>query len=162
MSSPDEQQDAALWQTLVQREQAFYTARAAFIQGAADRIGVVCTALRSVAGRGTALRLFPMLTLAERQEAFADLVRVASVGHVDVQLARTAILNLPREWVLERIEAVAEPLLQRGDYEEYQRLLELYRDLDPGVTRRLAERAAAHADPDVREAGEDFLAALNG
>jgi len=39
-------------------------------------------------------------------------------------------------------------------------ILELYRLIDRDLTLRLAGRAAAHGDEDIREAGEDFLVAL--
>lgn len=158
MNSDAQSRDAALWQALVQAEGAFYGARAAFVTGAQDRVEVLRGALRSVAGRGTALRLLPLLPEAERMAVFDDLVAVASVGHADVQLGRNVILSLPRQWVLERIERVADPLLRGGDEEEYRRLLELYREIDPDLTRRLARRATEHENSDVREAGEDFLA----
>lgn len=82
---------------------------------------------------------------------------MASVGHADVQLARDVILTLPLPWVLERVEAAAEPLLREGAGEEYRRLLELYRLLDRGLMTRLATRSAQHTDADAREAGADFL-----
>jgi len=157
---PEVADDQALWRALVDRENAFYSARAAFMSGAAGRVAVLRSALRSAAERGTALRVVSILPVAERQALFDDLVRLASVGHADVQLVRDAILSLPPDWALARLEAAAEPLLRDGTDEEYRRLLELYIEMDPAVTRRLAHRAAQHADPHVREAGEDFLARL--
>jgi hypothetical protein len=62
--------------------------------------------------------------------------------------------------VLERVEAVAEPHLINGDLEEYARYLELYLLLDEELTRKLAQRALAHSDPDVVEAGQDFIEIL--
>jgi hypothetical protein len=41
--------------------------------------------------------------------------------------------------------------------EEYRPLLELYSLFDRDLTVRLARRAAAHDDTDIKEAGEDFL-----
>jgi hypothetical protein len=157
---PDATRDEALWRALVDREKAFYAARAAFMSGATDRVAVLRSALRSAAERGTALRVLPLLPVAERQALFDDLVRLASVGHADVQLVRDAILSLPRDWTLTRLEAAAEPLLQDGTDEEYRRLLELYVQIDPTLTRQLAARAVRHTDEHVREAGEDFLARL--
>jgi len=53
--------------------------------------------------------------------------------------------------VLERIEATTEPYLIDGGLEEYRRFLELYLLLDEELTRKLAQRALAHLDPDVDE-----------
>jgi len=153
--------DEVLWRALVDREKGFYAARAGFMSGAADRVAVLRSALRSVAERGTALRVLPILPLAERQALFEDLVRLASVGHADVQLVRDAIDSLPREWTVARLEGAAEPLLHDATDEEYRRLLELYVAMDDGITRRLAERASQHPDEHVREAGHDFLARLS-
>ena len=107
-----------------------------------------------------AMRLTKVLTPAELKALFPQLVALASWDHGMVQAARDRILSLPRDWVLQHIEEVAEPLLQEGDYVEYRRFLELYVQLDPELAARLARRAAAHADSDVKEAGEDFLEAL--
>jgi hypothetical protein len=65
---------------------------------------------------------------------------------------------LPRDWLVAHIERYAESLLGYEDYEEYRRLLELYSLIDRDPTLRLARRAAAHDDADIKEAGEDFLA----
>lgn len=152
--------DDVLWSALVNHENAFFAARAAFMSGAADRISVLRSALLSVAERGAALRLLKALPVTERQALFEELISLASVGHGDVHLVRAAICSIPVDWTLSRVEAAAEPLLRNGTYEEYRRLLELYIELDPALTRRLAERATRHADADIREAGEDFLARL--
>ena len=53
-----------------------------------------------------------------------------------------------------------EPYLCTGSYDEYRRFLELYRALDRELAWKLARRAAAHGDEDIREAGEDFLESL--
>ena len=80
--------------------------------------------------------------------------------HKYVHIYRKFILALPRDWVLERVEAIAEPYLINGDMEEYRRYLELYLLLDEELTRKLAQRALAHSDPDVIEAGQDFIEIL--
>ncbi|HEX3315717.1 MAG TPA: hypothetical protein VHR72_12530, partial [Gemmataceae bacterium] len=58
------------------------------------------------------------------------------------------------------IEATAERYLHNGTYDEYRRFLELYWLLDRDMTGRLARRAAASTDPDIRESGDDFLEKL--
>jgi hypothetical protein len=152
--------DEALWAAVVQAEGRFFAARVAFLTDAGNRVDALRAALRTAAQRGTALRVLPFCSPAERQLLFDDLLRLCSVGHSDVLLCREAILSLPRDWVLARVERAAEPLLSAGGEEEYRRLLELYAELDTGLTRRLADRAARHEDPDVREAGTDFLRGL--
>jgi hypothetical protein len=153
--------DVALWLEVLRHERRYITARAAFLTGAQDRVGILSQALHTPSQRGTALRVVPLLDEPVRRALFDDLVRLASVGHADVTLCRDAIRSLPREWVLAHIEASAEPLLLAGDEEEYRRLLELYEQLDADLTRRLATRAARDDRADVREAGNDFLERLS-
>lgn len=78
-------------------------------------------------------------------------------GDGDLQQSRDFILSLPDDDVLNRIEEAAEPLLETGTQAEYRRLLELYELLDPALTYRLAHRASLSNDPEIKEAGEDFL-----
>jgi hypothetical protein len=62
--------------------------------------------------------------------------------------------------VLSTIDKTAQPILEQGGYEEYQRLLELYAELDRDLALRLAQQAATHKYPEVQEAGRDFLGQL--
>jgi hypothetical protein len=149
--------DLRLWAALRDQENRMFVARRDFLVNTTDRVGVLRAALDDPGQRGTALRLLPHLREDEVRQLFDPLVRLCSVGHGDIVACRAAIRALPRDWVVDRIEASAEPVLAAGDDEEYRRLLELYDDLDPGLTQRLAVRAAAHDDPHVREAGRDFL-----
>jgi hypothetical protein len=66
-------------------------------------------------------------------------------------------LSLPREWVITNIEQFVEPLLEQGTYDEYRNVLALYWELDHKMMIGLAQRAMMNSDPDIREAGEDFL-----
>lgn len=129
--------------------------------GAADRSHVLREALQSVGQRGTALRLLLALPTREREAHFDRLVELASVGHADIGLVRDVILTMPREWVLARIEPIADRILDAGGEDEYRRFLELFADLDKDLALRLASRAIGHPDDGVREAGEDFKSALS-
>jgi hypothetical protein len=71
---------------------------------------------------------------------------------------RQQVLAMPRPWVLEQIEHVATEALDLTDSWEYRRLLELARQLDAGLVRRLVVLGLDSSDPDVREAAEDFRA----
>jgi hypothetical protein len=77
---------------------------------------------------------------------------VARVAH-----GRDELLGLPRGWLLSRIEAAAEPMLEGGDPRVWRRMLELYRILEPSLLAGLARRAAEHPGPEVANAGRDFL-----
>jgi hypothetical protein len=157
MSTVTDTASAVLWQRLVESHRSFLAASADFFRVGVDRVELLRHALRS-SERTTALALARYLSLEDRQNLFAEWVFLASFAHGSVQVARDMILSLPRDFVLANVEQVAEPLLADGTYDEYRRLLELYDLLDGSLMRKLARRAAAHPDPDIREAGEDFLA----
>lgn len=146
----------SVWNRLVQSHKAFSEASREFLTGSFDRVVVIRNALGGH-DKHTAIYVLRSLKPSELQELFDILVFHASYSHGAIGSIRDAILSLPRDWVLARIEEVAEPLLANGTYDEYRRLLELYALLDPTLTRRLAERAVQDPDPDIREAGEDFL-----
>jgi hypothetical protein len=151
-------QDVAVWNRLVQSHKAFAFATTEFLTGNVDRVAVLRVALRGY-DKNTAIYMLKSLRQSELQEIFTDLVFHASYAHGAIEAVRDAILSLPRNWVVSRIEEVAEPLIADGTYDEYRRLLELYTLLDPELTQRLAEQAVRHADPDIQEAGNDFLSA---
>jgi hypothetical protein len=147
-----------LWGRLVEAELNASKAFRAFFSEGVDRVPWVRHGLRSGGmGRSAALRFFSYLTIPEQQQLFPDLVFLASSAHGSIDYVRDLILAMPRDWVLNNIEREAEPHLREGTYDEYRRFLELYGLLDAGMTQRLARRAVAHADPDIREAGEDYL-----
>jgi len=144
------------WSKLKDAYRAFYDAMGEFSLAEVDRVRILKVALRN-SDRPIAIAMLPYLNIGELEELFEELVFLASFSHGAIQLVRDQIIRLPREWVLSEIERVAEPLLASGTYDEYRRLLELYAPLDSELTRRLAERAIEHPDPDIREAGQDFF-----
>lgn len=123
-------------------------------------VGIIRRALHGH-DRLTALYILNRLPQEDIRELFEDLVWLVSFSHGSIQRVRDAILSLPHAWVVEHVERAAEPLLTTGTYDEYRRFLELYILLDRELTIRLARRAAAHADPDVKEAGEEYLERLS-
>ncbi|MCB0856356.1 MAG: hypothetical protein KDD63_29255 [Bacteroidetes bacterium] len=75
----------------------------------------------------------------------------------NINNGRYCLQNLPREWLMQRIEILLEPLLALDDEWEYWRL-ELYSSLDDKTLAvKLANRANVHPDPAIKEAGGDFL-----
>ena len=157
-TSPD------LWRRLDESYQhgdaiGFERAIAEFCSAGVDRVASIQQAFEHdyARDRSTALHLMEYLTPAERKANFPNLVVLASWAHGRAGRVRGLILSLPRGWVLERIETLAEPLLAQGTDEEYRRFLELYADLDHGLALRLASRAATHPDECIREVGEEFL-----
>lgn len=79
----------------------------------------------------------------------------------NIEIGQYGILTIPKEWVLQHIEHLAEPLLQAEDEWEYRRLFEVYYILDKSLARKLALRATNNPNPDIKEAGQDFSKQLN-
>ena len=148
--------DSSLWEAVCHAEASYKNARIALISGATDIISVLRQALQRPDQRGTALRCFECLTEIQKRELFPELVRLASVGHSDIQLCRDAILSLPREWVCSRIDGEVSPLLASASEEEYRRIAELYLELDGTLLERHLDRALQHSDFEVREVAADF------
>lgn len=153
-------QDQAIWHQLVESQRAWGNAQRAFYADGVDRVALVRQGLHSQ-DVATAMTVASRLSLEERLQLFDEWVAWASQSHGYARTAREIIRSLPRDWVLAHIEAAAEPLLENGTYDEYRRLLELYSELDPILTLRLARRAAKRPDADIQEAGEDFLGRFN-
>jgi hypothetical protein len=99
------------------------------------------------------------LTPTDRTKILTHFVELAcqcqNMGNI--QIGRYGLAALPRDCVLQDIESVAEPMLNIGDAWEWRRLLEVYSFLDNRLTRKLAERAVASDDQEIRIAGSEFL-----
>lgn len=146
-----------LRQDLVSSFRAYTEALGKFLSEGVDRVSLIREIMRE--DRNVALKLAEYLSESEHKQLFDVWVAGAS-HHKYVSMYRKFITALPRDWVLERVEDAAEPYLTTGDMEEYRRYLELYLLLDEELTRKLAQRALSHSDPDVIEAGRDFIEIL--
>jgi hypothetical protein len=74
----------------------------------------------------------------------------------NISLGREYLAEIPRDWLVERIESCAEFLLtSRGEW-EFRRLLEVYSVLDETLTRRLVERGQASSIDEIREAALEW------
>ncbi len=111
-------------------------------------------------GLAGSLASVPTLEPARAERVVAFLLETACCGqHVGpIQLARAALQQIPRQWLAERIGAVAEQVLDLDDEWVYRRLLELLVLIDDAALRRLVERGLRSDDPDLREAAQDFQA----
>jgi hypothetical protein len=150
-----------LWERLDQsrvqgKHDEFRELLKSFLAPEVPRIPLLKQALRG-RGKHTAVFVLKMLTNDELFPLFDELVWVASNSVGYVQAVRNAILRLPHEWLMQHIESVADPILRDGTYEEYRRILELYRMLDRELTLKLARRALAQNDADIQEAGQDAV-----
>jgi hypothetical protein len=147
------------WQQLVQAESAYFKARHGFLQDVTDRVPIFRKALRG-SDRDTALRLLDQLSEEERKELFPEWIHLARAAHSPFQHAWKVLLELPRAWVLARIEPAVDAILVNEEEDDYWMFLQLFCKLDRELAARLAQRAAAHAAPEIRELGEDYLAKI--
>ncbi len=135
---------------------AFLDAQRRFFALQTDRVAIIKMAL--LQGKtDVAMYLIQYMSGNELFALFERLLPYAVRMHRYTHATREAILKMPKDAVLAQIEAAIEPYLANGTYDEYRRVLELCEHLDAEMTQRLARRAAAHSDPDIREAGEDYL-----
>src|SRR5688500_18129676 len=97
---------------------------------------------------------------ANTEDALRVAVRLACQPSSDTKIVegRTLALAMPRAFVTENLERIAREELNLADYWEYRRLLELAALVDDQVVRRIVVWGHGHADPDVREASDDFAA----
>ncbi len=149
-------EDESRWHTLIERPSAFLLARMDLRQNGASLVELVARGLHEPSERATALDLLPSLSEEDQKRLFPEVLALAAYTHGLTDEAIRALLSLPRAWVLENMEASAEPLLRDGTYEEYRMLLRIYAELSLDLARALALRALTSEDPDIREAGEDF------
>jgi hypothetical protein len=159
MVESHENDDNALWRRLVEASQAsaFDALCCEFLGGARAPVEAVRRGLGgSVRDVLTALGVAMRASELDRIELFPSILRLCAVQKF-ARLARAVVLRMSRPWVLDHIEPAVGNLLEDGDRLDYSLLLMLLTELDPTLAVRLARKAAAHTDYDVREVGQDFL-----
>jgi tetratricopeptide (TPR) repeat protein len=150
----------ALWDGVVDEYVGGEAAPAEFFHPGVDRVALIRDALKLPGGnnRAAAVALLQKMPLEEKHLLFPELIQLARSAHGPIGAVREIIRSLPREWVLERIDAQVEPILRNEEYDDYWMFLELYETLDPSRAVRLARRAAGSADAAIRELGLERLA----
>lgn len=150
-----------VWQRVVDSHQEYARAFGAFLAGSADKLDVLRQALRGK-DRFLALQVAPSLSADDKKALFAEWVNLARAAHSPFQIAWTIIESLPRAWVLQNIEAEVDAILAAEEETDYWMFLQLYARLDNRLTTTLAQRAALHADAEIRQLGEEYLAKRAG
>jgi hypothetical protein len=149
------ERDIELWERLVAAHLGLTRASRDFMMPGVDRVEVIRHALSNGFDHaaGWVLEFLPQ---ADLMALFPVLLKFSIYSQSPVELFRSRIRALPREWVLARLDEALPEILDAGDCDVWRRVLELCSGLDLGVTLVLAEKASASADPDTREAGEEF------
>jgi hypothetical protein len=76
---------------------------------------------------------------------------------MNIELGRSGLLALPRQWLLGRFYKDAEPLLRQEAEWEYRRLLEVARQLDRDLFQRFVSGGLHSEDAQLREVAEEWL-----
>ena len=148
---------ANLWQRVIDSHHQYSQAFSEFLTTADDKVQVLRKALRSK-DRVLALQAIPSLSTGEKVELFPEWIDLARSAHSPFQAAWSVIESLPRAWILENIEKEVDPILRNDDETDYWMFLQLYALLDNDLMRKLAHRAAGHADAGIKELGQECLA----
>jgi hypothetical protein len=128
----------------------------------AELLALVKRALRSGPDHpSVAFEMIGTLTPEEKKACLPELLGLCSSGRYAGH-AKDLILEMPRDWLTENIEAASESTLALNDFLDWVNLLEVLDRVDSGLGRRLAERMLAHSDPDLREWGAEFLQKQKG
>jgi hypothetical protein len=154
--SKDLVEDEDIWAQLSETYNAALGAERAFRGEGVNRTALLRKGLRT-GDVAVAFYAADMLTLDEKMELFDVWVEWAMYSQGYTDAAQEIIRSLPRDWVLERIEAVAYPLLDDADSLDYSLLLALFRDLDRDLAERLASKALESPDAETRFVGQQFL-----
>jgi len=160
MNSDLSNEDSVIWRNLVQAHYAWTNAWFSFTNENVDRVALVRYALRT-GELATAFTAARYMREAEILELFPEWLDWAIHSQNYFDSAFEIIMQLPHEWVLQHIEATAEPLLKGANHDEYSALLSLYSHLDYGLAMQLAQRMETHPDPEVQERGSEFLEELH-
>lgn len=94
------------------------------------------------------------MDVAQLHRAMEDACTAQSVRVIE--RGRAAVLAMPRQWVLEKIEQAAAAALDLNNEWEYRRLLELFQQMDHALARRLIDRGIGGPNAEIREAAADF------
>jgi hypothetical protein len=115
--------------------------------------------LKEKGGKAILLRMVINLPLQYRQQLLPELLQLAcDASYVPtIVKCREILQTLPREWVVERFEATAVPLIDPAEEWVIRRLLEVAATLDANLLRAVATRVSVHADPEIRRVGQEFL-----
>lgn len=150
------------WQNFLDVWQNYVTARKDLLIDTPSLVELVRQGTINPHQRLAALDVARFMKVEQLQQLFSNLLAIACyLNGAGAEVARELILTLPHEWLLTNIEMQAEQLLTDKNDEDYRGLFLLYRQLDPKLARKLAERAVASPNQEIKETGEHFMEVLD-
>jgi hypothetical protein len=102
------------------------------------------------------LEATPILDPSVSVEVVSYLLELAckSENILNIDLGRAGLMALPKTWLLEHVQTIAQSRLDLQDDWEYRRLLEVAWKLDRGLVEMLTEQGLSSSNVDVREAAK--------
>lgn len=74
----------------------------------------------------------------------------------NISLGRMGILEMPKEWVMNHIEEIAQENINFEEEWEYRRLVELYLRVDDNLAQRLIDMGLKSSTPEIVDAAKDY------
>ena len=148
------------WLVWLNAELAADRAQKDLVENCASELpAVLRSGLRNREEKDCVLRLVRNLGPEIREELLEEFVQLACQSSYvpSILQAREILAALPRNRTVARFEHAIEPILASGDEWIYRRALEAAALLDVGLTLRIAERASQNQDPEIKNAGDEFL-----
>lgn len=104
------------------------------------------------------LSTVPALQDSQSHAIVAEFLECAcqSQNTANIQIGRHGLSHIPRRWILQNIELIADSVLDIDDEWEFCRLLEVYQLLDQELSQRLIQRGQIHPKEEIREATGDY------
>jgi hypothetical protein len=111
----------------------------------------------------SAIAVFECLPASVQYSLFGDVFFLCGSPKFG-QAAQAAVSLMSRAWVASHFAEAMEAQLLDPDTDNVACIMYLgmAKRLDPDLARRVASKLLSHADPDMREVGEDFLKADQG
>lgn len=167
MNITNNPKDREIWERMASGWEALLAARNDFLRKGVDRVALVRQALdpdSDYRDEITAGFVLEYLSEDELKAIFGQLILWASWQNAINEDAEKAILRLPKEWLVENVEAIVEPYLQVGEpftRNNYWYFLHLYQVIDPDLNKKLVLRALKHDDEEIRLVGQQYIGKHN-
>jgi hypothetical protein len=157
----DQQSLSALWQRYVnvkaELEMLEYTFRN---RPRSEVLDCLKEGLTHPGERRFALDLLRVLPEENRRALMLEIIGLAAWQNGQMQKAQELVFSVSGDWLQENLESLAEQFIAHADPVDLWGLLDICSRVDKKIALKLAQRFAASADPDIRDAGESFVETL--
>lgn len=153
---------ATLWRRYADNQTEAEAIRKELLSGnRVELLSQLTKALHLPGERLYALRLLQQMPVQDRQALMPGLLALATWQNQVTDLAREIVFSVPKDWLRANIIRCGEPLLNGPDHQEIWGMLDLTSRIDRQLALDLARRFTKHENPDIRDAGETYVAKLS-